>query len=48
VVNDSEILVIGNKDERFKGLDEKYKDKIVVDVAAIEDKISKGNYFRIV
>ena len=48
VINESEILLIGNKDERFMGLAEKYKDKIVIDVAAIEDKISSDNYFRIV
>jgi GDP-mannose 6-dehydrogenase len=48
VINDSEILIIGNKDKRFKGLADKYKDKIFVDVAAIEDRISSDNYFRIV
>ncbi len=48
VIDNSEILIIGNKDNRFKGLYDKYKDKIIIDVAAIEDKISEGNYFRIV
>ncbi|QCI27759.1 UDP-glucose dehydrogenase family protein [Caminibacter pacificus] len=48
VIDSSEILVIGNKDNRFKGLADKYKDKIIIDVAAIEDRISQGNYFRIV
>jgi len=48
VIDFAEILIIGNKDKRFKGLDEKYKDKIIIDVAALEEKITSGNYFRIV
>ncbi len=48
IVANAEILLIGNREEKFKGLDEKYPEKTVIDVAAIEDKISKGNYYRIV
>ncbi|WP_457562271.1 UDP-glucose dehydrogenase family protein [Caminibacter pacificus] len=48
VIDNSEILIIGNKDNRFRGLADKYKDKFIIDVAAIEDRISQGNYFRIV
>jgi len=48
-IKNAEILVIGNKDKRFKGLDEKYPDKYIVDVAALEEKISDNkHYFRIV
>ncbi|NPA73432.1 MAG: UDP-glucose/GDP-mannose dehydrogenase family protein [Epsilonproteobacteria bacterium] len=48
VIANSEVLIIGNKEDRFKGLYKKYKDKIVIDVAAVEDIISQDNYFRIV
>jgi len=47
-VSDAEILVIGNRDKRFVGLADKYKDKTVIDVAAVEERVSGGNYFRIV
>jgi GDP-mannose 6-dehydrogenase len=48
VISHSDVIIIGNNDKRFKGLDEKYPEKIFIDVAAIGDKISGKNYFRIV
>ena len=48
VIDSSDVLIIGNGSKKFKGLYEKYPEKIFIDVAAIEDKISDKNYFRIV
>ncbi len=48
VISHSDVILIGNNNEKFKGLEEKYKDKIFIDVAAIGDKIKDSNYIRIV
>jgi len=48
VISHSDVILIGNNNEKFKGLEEKYKDKIFIDVAAIGDKMKGTNYIRIV
>jgi len=47
-ISQSNVIIIGNNSKEFKGLAEKYPNKKIIDVAAIEDKISHDNYFRIV
>jgi len=44
----SDVILIGNNNEKFQGLEKKYNDKIFIDVAAIGDKIKDNNYIRIV
>ncbi len=48
VISHSDVILIGNNNEKFKGLEKKYKDKIFIDIAAIGDKIKGTNYIRIV
>lgn len=48
VISHSDVILIGNNNNKFKGLEEKYKDKIFIDIAAIGDKVKDENYIRIV
>jgi len=48
VISHSDVILIGNNNEKFKGLEEKYKDKIFIDVASVGDKVKDSNYIRIV
>ena len=40
----SEVIVLSQKNEEFKGIEEKYPDKVVIDLARIKDSTSNGNY----
>jgi len=48
VIAGSDIIIIGNANEAYKGLYLRYPDKIFIDVAAIEDKSEDRNLIRIV